>query len=310
MLAFDNAWWITSAIGLASLLRVWMANLVRLPKWASWALAGLVLAVGAWRFLVAYHAQAVMLTPTPGVLRLTVIVALGVAVAVLYLFDYERAQAYKASILEFIDSVLIALLLVFCILRPFVIQAFFIPSGSMLDTLQINDRIIVNKFVFFFREPKHGEIIVFRAPPQADPGKKDFIKRVIGLPGDHISVHDQKVWRNGQPLDEPYVRETILYNWPVLGRDKFAPDVLADSKTGGRDWPIIGPDGLPARVGEVVVPKGGVLVMGDNRNDSADSHAWPQWDPTARREPFVPRENVLGEARLIFWPLRRMRLVE
>jgi signal peptidase I len=190
--------------------------------------------------------------------------------------DYRSARAF---VLELADSALIAVLLVFCILRPFAIQAFFIPSGSMENTLLTGDRILVNKAVYFLREPHHGDIVVFRAPKAASPDRKDFIKRVVGLPGDRLQVHDGKLWRNGQPQDEPYIKEPPDYAWPD--------------------------------VGEVTVPPGTLLVMGDNRNDSNDSHRWEEMlpDGTIQPAPFVPRENVLGKATVIFWPPWRVRLL-
>ncbi|MCE5238916.1 signal peptidase I [bacterium] len=300
MLAFDSPWWIVSAIALTGALRVWMANLVSLPKWVSWVLVALVPIRVGWRMRVWLNSP--MMPVSPPVM---VLILIATAVAVLYLFDTDRARKHKPGIIELIDSALIALLLVFCILRPFVIQAFFIPSASMENTLLINDRILVNKFSYFFREPRHGDIIVFRAPPQADPGKKDFIKRVIGVPGDHISVHDGKLWRNGQPVNEPYIRETPLYAWPVVGRDQFATGVLADEND-GRRW-IVDDHGLRVTVGEVIVPPRAILVMGDNRNDSNDSHAWTDPD-TGASAPFVPRENALGKAEVIFYPFPRIRL--
>ncbi len=175
----------------------------------------------------------------------------------------------RGAILEFVDSGLVAVLLVFCILRPFVIQAFYIPSGSMESTLQINDRILVNKFIYYFREPRFGDIVVFRAPPSVSETKKDFIKRVIGLPGDRIAVRNNDLYRNGQPVREPYVKDKLYrYVFPRVG-------------------------------GEYVVPEDTVFVMGDNRNDSNDSH---KWGP-------LPRENVLGKAFCIFWPPYRLGLV-
>lgn len=223
-------------------------------------------------------------------------------------------RKYRASILELVDSLLIALLLVFCILRPFVVQAFYIPSGSMENTLLINDRILVNKFVYFFREPERGDIVVFRAPPAASPTRKDFIKRVVGLPGDHIAVFGGKVYRNGQPIDEPYIRETPDYNWPVIDRDFFQPGVLTDKRHGGREWEVL-EAGVPVLVGECVVQPDSILVMGDNRNQSDDSHLWDNSrlgqgldvSGHAIHLPFVPRENILGRAGVIFWPLSRIR---
>ncbi len=303
MLAFDSPWWIVSAIGLASALRVWMTHVqsVRLPRWTSWALAGVAALIYLWRAHIWLNSPLPPVSP-----RFMLVILAGIIVAIVYLFDTERAKKHKASIIELIDSALIALLLVFCILRPFVIQAFFIPSASMEHTLEIQDRILVNKFIYFFREPRHGEIIVFRAPPQADPGKKDFIKRVVGLPGDRLCVHSGKLWRNGQPVEEPYLREPPVYTWPVIGRDQFPPQVL-DTK----NIHLVDDNGMRVLVGEIIVPPGSLVVMGDNRNDSNDSHAWlmPSADGRLIAAPFVPRENVLGKAMLIFWPLWRIRLL-
>lgn len=298
MLAFDSPWWVITAIAIASGLRVWWANLRTVPRLFNQCL------------IVALMVPPVyLLLSSPAVpLRwqiLGTLAALAIA-AVPFVYDRERVMSWRASFLEFADSILIALLLVFCILRPFVIQAFFIPSGSMENTLLVDDRILVNKFIYFFAEPSHGNIVVFRAPPQADPGRKDFIKRLMGLPGDRISVRQGKVFRNGKALDESYIKEPPMYNWPVIGRDQFAPGVLLTRENGGHEWEGIMEDGFPGRVGEVLVQPNRVLVMGDNRNDSNDSTKWHQGEISS---PFVPRENVLGQAKLIFWPLPRIRVL-
>lgn len=193
----------------------------------------------------------------------------------------EMNRSLRATILEFVDSGLVAALLVFCLLRPFVIQAFFIPSGSMLPTLQTGDRILVNKFIYFFRDPEPGDIVVFNAPPAASPIDRDFIKRVVAAPGDKVCVHDDALYRNGERIEEEYIAEKPRYVWP-------APDTCLN------------------------VPEGNYVVMGDNRNDSNDSHRWETIDPTTGRvepRPYVPRENFLGEAMLIFWPPQRIRLL-
>ncbi len=191
------------------------------------------------------------------------------------------SRSVRATILEFVDSGLVAALLVFCLLRPFVIQAFFIPSGSMEPTLLVGDRILVNKFIYFFRDPRPGEIVVINAPPAASEEDKDFIKRVVGVPGDRLCVKDGALYRNGVRLNEDYIAEPPCYIWP--SEDEC-----------------------------IVVPDGYLVVMGDNRNHSNDSHRWGYWDPRTGEwvpQPFLPRENVLGKAMVIFWPPHRIRLV-
>ncbi|NLJ34723.1 MAG: signal peptidase I [candidate division WS1 bacterium] len=194
----------------------------------------------------------------------------------------EVLHTVRGAVLEFLDSALIALLLVFCILRPFVVQAFYIPSGSMEPTLQVDDRILVNKFIYYFRDPQPGEVVVFRAPPPADHLNRDFIKRVVGVPGDSLAtLAFDGMYRNGQHVEEPYIKEPPTYDWPE------------------------------DRVSQVRVPDGSIVVLGDNRNVSNDSHRWETVSPDLRPEPrpFVPEQNVLGKAMVIFWPPRRMGLV-
>jgi len=182
----------------------------------------------------------------------------------LILGKYKTSAAKSAA--EIVESALIAIVLVFLIIRPFIVQAFFIPSGSMRPTLLEHDHILVNKFVYRFREPIYGEIVVFKAPPGAsnDGQEKDFIKRLIGKPGDVIEVKDSAVYRNGKRLREPYIKEPPAYE-------------MAPTK----------------------VPRGKLFVMGDNRNDSNDSHKWGPLD----------EKRVIGKAMVRFWPWNRVGLV-
>ena len=204
----------------------------------------------------------------------------------------------RAFLAELLNSALIAFGLVFLLIRPFLLQAFFIPSGSMEPTLhhpepeiaQRGDRILVNKFIYQLTEPRRGDIVVFRAPPQAYRdhlesmnGVSDFyIKRAIGLPGDRVQVRaGEGVFINGsdKPLAEPYLAELPNYDWPV------------DSLGQPLDTPY-------------VVPEGSILVMGDNRNNSNDSHLWRN-PLTGQAEPALPIKNVLGRSLIVFWPLNR-----
>lgn len=178
---------------------------------------------------------------------------------------------WQTLLKEYVEALLIALLLAF-VIRSFVVQAFKIPSGSMLQTLQIGDHLLVNKFLYGvkipfthafitqFDGPKHGDIIVFEFPE--DPSK-DFIKRVIGLPGDVIEVREKQVYRNGALLHEPYVQHTDPRT-TVPVRDNFGP---------------------------VTVPEGKYFVMGDNRDESYDSRFWG----------FVDRAAIEGKAWILYW---------
>ncbi|ERL23928.1 signal peptidase I [Jonquetella sp. BV3C21] len=141
----------------------------------------------------------------------------------------------NARVRDWAETIIWALVIAL-ILRTFVIQAFYIPSGSMIPTLMPNDRVFVNKFIYRFREPRRGEIFVFKYPE--DPSK-DYVKRLIAVPGDKFSIQDGTVFINGKPIDEPYVKY----------KDSFT---------------------LP----ELVVPPDSFIALGDNRPNSADSRFW------------------------------------
>ncbi|NUP98882.1 MAG: signal peptidase I [Armatimonadetes bacterium] len=177
-----------------------------------------------------------------------------------------------------------ALALVFFVIRPLVVQAFYIPSASMEPTLLGNyerqDRVLVNKYIYRLRPPKRQEIIVFHAPQSAMqmPGpRQDFIKRLIGVPGDTVEVHGNRVFINGAPIDEPYL-----------------------------DGDRLDPMGAGADYGPVTVPPGKYVVMGDNRSNSYDSRLW---NIDGVPSPFVDADQVLGKAICVFWPPRGIRLL-
>jgi len=158
-------------------------------------------------------------------------------------------------------------------IRTFVAEARYIPSSSMENTLQINDRLIINKFSYRFHEPKRGDIAVFMAPKRAGEvcqriktaPKDAYIKRVIGLPGDKVEVNTKhQVLINNQVLTEKYIKEPPDYS--------FDP---------------------------IIVPPNSYLMLGDNRNNSCDGHLWG----------FLPRENFIGPAVFLFWPLNRLGML-
>jgi signal peptidase I len=178
------------------------------------------------------------------------------------------------------------------------VQAFVIPTGSMEDTLLIGDHLLVDKLAYApsgpvskyllpYEEPKHGDIIVFRYPADIS---QTFVKRVIGVPGDHLKMVNRVVYRNGMPLYEPYVFHKFAYD---ATRDNFP----------GEASPFA--EGLQAQLqrdmlehhvvnGEVVVPPNCVFAMGDNRDNSLDGRYWG----------FVPRDYIIGRPLIIYWSYR------
>jgi signal peptidase I len=169
-------------------------------------------------------------------------------------------------------------------IRSFVAEARFIPSGSMLPTLQIDDRLIIDKISYRFANPVRGDIVVFNPTPQLEKEKyKDaFIKRIIGVPGDRIDVKSGKVYVNGKILSENYLDAPPLDEWSTTDPKTKRGDALIDYSI---PWPTNGR-----------VPEDNYLVLGDNRNNSYDSHYWG----------FVPKDKIVGKATLRFWPIKRV----
>jgi signal peptidase I len=182
----------------------------------------------------------------------------------------------KSTVREYFESIVIAVILALFV-RTWAVQAFKIPTGSMENNLLIGDHLLVNKFVFGsggsevekklpVREPRRGDIVVFKYP---DEPERDFIKRVIGLPGDTLELRNKKVYVNGQPLDEPYVH--------------FLEPASTSQEVTSFD--------VRERYGPVRVPDGQYFVMGDNRDNSQDSRYWG----------FLPRSYIKGRALMIYW---------
>jgi signal peptidase I len=177
------------------------------------------------------------------------------------------------------------------------VQAFVIPTASMEDTLLIGDHLLVDKLAYSpagpiskyllpYEEPKHGDVIVFRYPADIT---QTFVKRVIGVPGDHLRIVNQIVYRNGVPLKEPYIyhKSGMMDSY----RDNFPSEPPPYTYDPARD-PLLR-DMLEhhAQNGEVVVPANSYFAMGDNRDNSLDSRYWG----------FVPRDNIIGKPLLIYW---------
>lgn len=346
-----------------------------------------------------------------------VLIIVAVLLVLRFVLLKSRSQFAK-SVGETAESLAVAMALVFFIIRPFLVQAFFIPSASMHPTLLEQDHILVNKFIYRFWEPKHGDVVVFKSPPSAssDGQERDFIKRVIGVPGDDIRITPGSVLVGNDEYNHQYLRQIlqglskveirdgkvyedgqVVPNWEIgllatqrsgarvrveedeMGQDRVVvtmggftvndyaesdlPNLLqgrhriklrdgaiyrddkkvdnkALAKLAGRpgakvkvipgvvyrngkaldekyaaedpDVPYPGGPGqrmepswlITKKVGKedvqfVKIPKGKLLVMGDNRNDSNDGRFWGLLD----------RERILGKAMVIFWPVNRIRIV-
>ncbi|ELR96791.1 signal peptidase I [Gloeocapsa sp. PCC 73106] len=173
-----------------------------------------------------------------------------------------KSQPEENFWVEMVKTLAIAGVLAFGI-RTFVAEARYIPSGSMEPTLLINDHLMIEKISYRLHEPERGDIVVFR-PTEAlkeQDYHQAFIKRIIGMPGDTVEVKGGVVYVNGQALSEDYIKEVPDYS--------YGPEIVPDDQ---------------------------YLVLGDNRNNSYDSHIWG----------FVPRKNLIGKAFVRFWPLNRM----
>ncbi len=187
----------------------------------------------------------------------------------------------KSELREWIEALVVAAFIAFCIIRPFVVQAFKIPTGSMRPTLLEGDLILVNKFIYgakipftdlrlpAFKPLKRGDVIVFLYPENP---KKAFIKRLVALPGEMVELKSGTIFINGKPLSDQTFSQRYYYN-----RGKLAEEEA-----------------------KILVPADSFFVLGDNSASSQDSRYWG----------FVPHKNILGQAMLIYLPLNRIRIIK
>lgn len=182
------------------------------------------------------------------------------------------AKKIKNELLEWAKALLIAFIVVF-LLRWLAFNNYIVDGRSMEPNFSHGERVIVNKLIYPFRDPKRGEVIVFLAPEG-----KDYIKRVIGLPGERVKVIGDVVYVNGTPIDEPYLQEEIRR-----------------ARAAGGSYNV-------GSTEEFTVPEDALFVLGDNRPESLDS-----------RNPFVgfvSMDNVRGRADLVYWPIGDIRLTD
>lgn len=202
----------------------------------------------------------------------------------------ESEPAQRNSVAEWVITILLLLFGTSTIAQPFVI-----PTASMHNTLLTGDHLLVDKLAYSptdalskhllpYEDVKRGDIIVFRHPTL----DVDYVKRCIGIPGDHLKLIDKRVYINGKPLDEPYV---IHQSDSLLYRDNFPrgqPEFIQDPKMADRTNQMLKDDVVN---GELVIPPGFYFAMGDNRDDSLDSRYWG----------LVPRDNIFGKPLIVFW---------
>jgi signal peptidase I len=226
------------------------------------------------------------------------------------------------------DALIYASIVVFMLVRPFGIQTFHIPTGSMLQTLYERDFIIANKMIYRYTDPKVGDIVVFHPPQRAfreGEAETDYIKRLVGAPGDVVEIRDMKLYRNGKAVDEPFLfyhsldgGDGIMTPFTPLPKDQW--HTLLGSRD-EKDFKLVEVDGmivpllykgalaeaqlfpdygslastlldLPA----APIPPGYYMFMGDHRNGSSDSRYWG----------LVPRENIIGRSEYIMLPFNRI----
>lgn len=150
-------------------------------------------------------------------------------------------QKTRNIIKKILTNEIVLAIIIALFLKAFVIDSRYVPSESMYPTLKVNDRLLVNKLAYLYSEPKRGDIVIF-TPPKSVHSEHDYVKRVIGLPGETVEIKNGKVFINGNPLEEDYLAEPPDYNF-----------------------------------GPVKIPEDSLLVLGDNRNKSYDGHLWNSW---------------------------------
>lgn len=273
-----------------------------------------------------------------------VLVTIAVLLAIRFVLIKQKTPVAK-SIAEIAESLAVAMGLVFLIIRPFIVQSFFIPSPSMHPTLLEHDHILVNKFIYRFKEPKLGDVVVFKAPPEADRDgvERDFIKRVIGVPGDQVRITPGSVTVGNEDYDRSKLRNELAGPGSE-GVVKLTDDgVFVDEKR-------ITDDEVAAAMGradeKVVVVPGKVYINGKAIEESYIAEdpdekyprdntprEWLEVDDEdhlvvkipegrllvmgdnrnnsndARYWGLLERDRMLGKAMFIFWPLNRIRWI-
>lgn len=218
---------------------------------------------------------------------------------------------------EFSDAIIYAAVVVFMLVRPFAVQTFTIPTGSMEDTLLVNDFVVLDKSIYRRSDPKVGDIVVFKAPPasrRAGEGELDFIKRCQGVPGDVVEIKDGILYRNGERVDEKYVKFATGWNrmvrdFKIVEKDgKFIPVYIEGGIANGNSTftasefvaQTFEESQELLRLPAAKIPPNHYLFMGDNREGSYDGRSWG----------LVHRDAIIGKSWVIWWPMSRWRVTQ
>ena len=266
-----------------------------------------------------------------------IIVAVILGCTLVRLFLAKIKDPWARTVSETCDTVNFVLALAFLLIRPFVAQAFYIPSESMENTLLTKDRLIVNKFQYRFQEPQRGNVVVFAAPPEATGGpEQDFIKRLIGMPGETIEVHAARLKIDGEEINPQvqgfesvhgYLKQRMGLSPMADSLKLFSDHILVNAKESLDMKQLAAKIGQPEAKIELIpgqtlindkpleepytredpgydmdarqIPAGQYYMLGDNRNFSRDSHFWKG----------LEKNRVIGHAVFVFWPPARIGVI-
>jgi len=211
-------------------------------------------------------------------------------------FRRKPKRSLKAIGKEYLEAFLFALVLVIFVIKPFIVEGYEVPTGSMEETILVGERLLAAKFfygvrvpftdrwLYFWQDPQRGEVVVFKYPIDG----RNFIKRCIGLPGDTVVIKHKRVYVNRIPLDEPYIVHSDINELPGYNPERVDREAFQET---WEERKFLNSAFVRDNFGPIIVPKGCFFMMGDNRDNSADSRFWGP----------VPRSHLRGRALFIYW---------
>jgi signal peptidase I len=211
-------------------------------------------------------------------------------------FKRKSKRSLKAIGKEYLEAFLFALVLVIFVIKPFLVEGYEVPTGSMEETILVGERLLAAKFfygvrvpftdrwLYFWQVPQRGEVVVFKYPIDG----RNFIKRCIGVPGDTVVISHKQVYVNRVPLDEPYIVHSDINELPGYNPERVDREAFQET---WEERKFLNSAFVRDNFGPIIVPKDCFFMMGDNRDNSADSRFWGP----------VPRSHLRGRALFIYW---------